>query len=162
MKFNRLILFLTVVALSMRLYFVFYGRREGYVQESVDPNKIKGNVAMTSYDDKETKNFEVVVDGKYLMLKGKNKNGVEFYVTFKNKEITNTNTTKPQGEYKFRLMKSLNGDAGYHSLAMGDSERYFMIDMTNFDAGVIDLNGVDDLSKKVKDPRAFNFKFKKM
>lgn len=162
MKLNRLILFLTVVALSMRLYFVFYGRRESYVQEDVDPNEIRGNVSMTSYDNKETKTFEVVVDGKYLMLKGKNEDGVEFYVTFKNDEITNTNTMKPQGEYKFRLMKSLNGDAGYHSLAMGDSNRYFMIDVTNFDAGVVDLNGVDDLSKKVQDPRAFNFKFKKM
>jgi hypothetical protein len=150
------------VALSMRLYFNVYRRREGYTQEDVDPNEIRGNVAMTSYDDKETKKFEVVIDGKYFMLKGKNEKGAEFYVTLKNNEITNTNTIKPQGEYKFRLVKSLNGDAGYYSLAMGDSKRYFMIDMTNFDAGVIDLNGVDDLSKKVKDPRAFNFKFKKI
>lgn len=162
MKLNPLVGFLVVMALALGLYFVVYRRREGYTQENADPNEIKGNVEMTSYDDKETKKFEVVVDGKYLMLKGKNDKGVDFYVTFKNDEITNTNTVKPQGEYKFRLMKSLNGDEGYHSLAMGDSERYFMIDMTNTDAGVIDLKGVDDLSKKVKEPRSFNFKFKKM
>lgn len=162
MKLNPLIVFLIVVALAMGLYFVVYGRREGYTQETVDPNEVKGNVTMTSYDDKETKKFEVVVDGKYLMLKGKNEKGIEFYVTFKDDEITNTNTIKPQGEYKFRLMKSITGDEGFYSLAMGDSERYLMIDATNVDAGVIDLKGVDDLSKKVKDPKAFNFRIKKI
>jgi hypothetical protein len=72
MKLNPLIVFLIVAALAMGLYFVVYRRREGYTQETVDPNEIKGEVTMTSYDDKETKKFEVVVDGKYLMLKGKN------------------------------------------------------------------------------------------
>lgn len=162
MKLNPLIVFLIVVALAIGLYFVVYRRREGYTQETVDPNEVKGNVTMTSYDDKYTDKYEVVVDGKYLMLKGKNEKGIEFYVTFKDDEITNTNTIKPQGEYKFRLMKSITGDEGFYSLAMGDSERYLMIDATNVDAGVIDLKGVDDLSKKVKDPKAFNFRIKKI
>jgi|SRR6056300_373189 hypothetical protein len=151
-----------IIGLAVVLYLVVYRRKEGYVQEIVSPDEIAGTVDMTSYDNKETKRFEVVVDGKYFMLKGKNENGIDFYVAVKDGDITNTNTVKPQGEYKFRLVKALNGDDGYYSLAMDDSERYFMIDVTNNDAGIFDLTGVDDLSKKVMDPRSFNFRFKKI
>lgn len=163
MKLNPLIVFLIVVALAMGLYFVVYRRRECYTQETVDPNEVKGNVTMTSYDDKYTDKYEVVVDGKYIMLKGKTSSGKYYYSTVNDGvEISETTIIKPRGEYKFRLMKSITGDEGFYSLAMGDSERYLMIDATNVDAGVIDLKGVDDLSKKVKDPRSFNFKFKKI
>ena len=163
MKFNRLILFLTVVALSMRLYFVFYGRREGYVQENVDPNEVKGNVVMTSYDGKNEGKFEIVVDDKYILLKGKTKNGLEYYSSIKDGiEISETNTLKPQGEYKFRLTKSITGDDGFYSLAISDSERYVMIDATNKDAGVLNLSGVEDPSSRVVESKAFNFRIKKI
>jgi len=166
MKLNPTIVILMLVALAIG-YYVIFRRREAYPSDTVDPNEIralgndKGIVNMTSYDNKETKTFEIVVDGKYMMLKGTNENGTDFYVTFNNDEITNTNTLKPNGEYKFRPTKALNGDKGYYSLAMADSERFFMIDVTNVDAGIIDLKDVDDLSKKVRESKAFNFRFTK-
>jgi hypothetical protein len=163
MKLNRLILFLTVVALGMRLYFNVYRRRERYVRENIDPKEVEGNVVMSSYDDKEKGKFEIIVDGRYILLKGKTESGRDYYSTIKDGiDISETNVIKPQGEYKFRLTKSVNGDDGYYSLAVGDSERYMMIDITNKDVGVLNLEGIDNPSSKVIESKAFNFKFKKM
>lgn len=157
------VVFFICICLVIALYYVTRKRREGYTQEAVNPSEIAGNVEMTTYDNKQSRKYEAVVDDKYIILKGKTENGTEYYLSIKNgAEVENTNTTSPQGEYRFRIVRALNGDSGYYSMAIGDSERYFMIDVTNEDAGVIDLKGVDDISKKVKEPKAFNFLFKKM
>jgi len=166
MKLNPIIVILIFVIIVIGYYAIFR-RRESYASNTVDPNEIralgndKGVVNMSSYDNKETEPYEVVVDGKYMMLKGVSDKGKDFYVAFDNETITVTNTIKPKGEYKFRPTKALNGDDGYYSLALGDSDRFLMLDFVNLDAGVIDLENVDDLSKKVNQPKAFNFRFTK-
>ena len=163
MKLNPLIVFLIVAALAIGLYFVVYRRREGYTQETVDPNEVKGNVTMTSYDGKEEGTFEIIVDDKYIILKGKSSTGKDYYSAVKDGiEISETNIIKPQGEYKFRLMKSITGDDGFYSLAVGDSERYMLVDVSNTNVGIFNLSGVDDLSTLVDEPKAFNFRIKKI
>ena len=162
MKLNPIVVFALIIGLTLAVYFAVYRRRERYVQEDVDPAEVKGMTKVTFYDNKDTKYYDdIVVDGKYISFKGKNENGTDYYLTIKDGEITNTNIIKPQGDYKFRLVKSLTGDDGYYSIAVADSQKYIMIDMTNNDAGVVDLTGVEDLSSKVTEPKSFNYRFSK-
>lgn len=122
----------------------------------------KGMVKLTTYDGKAF--YEVrpeINNGKYLTLVTKDE-GKEKYISIVGKDnVHNTNMKKPLGEYQFTLKKALNGDRGFFSLALKDTNRYVFLDPTNNTAGVADLTGKTSLKSVVYEPKSLNLRLAK-
>ena len=168
MKVNpiQMIYLLITIVFVYLVYNRTHGTKfENYVKSPASIDDVlklsdNGLIKLYPYDLKYPRKYIFEKDGEYFRIKGEFPGTKKkYYFSVKDDDIFHlTSTEKPIGEIKWRLVSSITGNEGYYSIASNDTEVYLYLDITNNDAGVINLLNKEDV-QDIDTTASVNFTF---
>lgn len=170
MNFTRNQILLGVAILVIVVFILWLRRRKSENYESVDADVSEitslansdGKLKLTTFDGVLEYEVKIKEDSGAIILIGFNDDDSEHYISITdNGEVEQVDPKMPVGNYRYKLKKALNGDEGFYSLNIVDTQKYVILDPETPFVGLADLS-VDGTYEKMPNQKGANVKFIRM
>lgn len=170
MNFSRNQILLGVAILVIVLFILWLRRRKSENYESVDADVSEitglansdGKLKLTTFDGSLEYEVKIKEESGAIILIGFDEDGAEHYISMTdNGEVEQVDPKMPIGNYRYKLKKALNGDEGFYSLNIPETQKYVVLDPVTPFVGLADLS-VDGTFEKMPNQKGANVKFIRM
>ena len=170
MNLTRNHIYLGVAILVVIVFIIWWRRRKSENYESVDADVSEitalansdGKLKLVTFDGSLEYEIKIKQDADTIILVGFNDDGTQHYISMTDAgEVEQTTPDMPVGNYRYKLKKALNGDAGFYSLNIAGTEKYVVLDPVTPFVGIADLS-VDGTFEKMPNQKGANVKFVRM